>query len=183
MLRSILVFERWSDRISVETPAVLSFIIVFFVNSRRISRCGCFLFRGSSVGIVSCCGLGRPGFNLQARTIFFSPMLPDRLWGPHVLLSNGHRGVKWQKTTDVHKVPKSRMMELYLRFSICLQYVMLNLAKGQLYLSTSSIQNPFQSIIHSPSCKSTPYAAASDHGINYRPPLYHCAILIHYRPS
>jgi hypothetical protein len=46
-----------------------------------------------------------------------SPQLPDRLWGPPSLLSNGHRGEGGRcvkLTTHLHLMPRSRKVELYL---------------------------------------------------------------------
>jgi hypothetical protein len=132
-------------------------------NTRIVHQlgCGCFLPRGSSVGIASCYGHGRPGFDSRLRQDF------SFLHASRPAVGFTHSPIQWaprdelaevKLTTNVHKVPKSRMVELYLRSSICLHGVMLS--KGQLYLSSTSFQNSFQFIIHSTSCKSTLYTSA-----------------------
>jgi hypothetical protein len=47
--------------------------------------------RDSAVDIVTGCGLATERLELESR-ILSPPSLPDRLWGPPNLLSNGYRG-------------------------------------------------------------------------------------------
>jgi hypothetical protein len=52
--------------------------------------------RDSSVGIATTYGLDDRGVGVRVPVgsrIFSSPNCPDRLWGPHNLLSNGYRGL------------------------------------------------------------------------------------------
>jgi hypothetical protein len=66
--------------------------------------------------------------------IFSSPLHPDWYWGPSSLLSNGYLGIFFpgakqlgvKLTTHFHLVPRSRMMELYLRSPIFLHGIVLN---------------------------------------------------------
>jgi hypothetical protein len=75
--------------------------------------------RDSSAGIATGYGLDDRGVGVRVPVgsrIFSSPCRPDRLWGPHSLLSNGYgghfprvysgRGVKL--TTYLQLVPRSR---------------------------------------------------------------------------
>jgi hypothetical protein len=79
--------------------------------------------RDSSVGIAAGYGLQSPGSIRGREKLLLSPLRPDRFWSPPRLLANGQRGrfpregesgrgVKL--TTDMHLVPRSRMMELHL---------------------------------------------------------------------
>jgi hypothetical protein len=50
---------------------------------------------GSAVGIATGCGLDDRGIGVRVlveERIFTFPYRSDRLWSPHGLLSNGHRG-------------------------------------------------------------------------------------------
>jgi hypothetical protein len=49
--------------------------------------------RDSSVGIATGCRLNDPGSISGSAKFFYSPQLPDRLWGPPGLLPNGYRGL------------------------------------------------------------------------------------------
>jgi hypothetical protein len=48
--------------------------------------------RDSSVGIATGYKLDKPASITGSARIFSPPQRPDRLWGPHSLLSNGYRG-------------------------------------------------------------------------------------------
>jgi hypothetical protein len=80
--------------------------------------------RDSSVGIA-------PGYDSRQRKIFFSSsQRPDRLWGSCNLLSKGYWGQfprgKAPVTTHLHLVPRSRIVELQLHYSIRLQGLIIN---------------------------------------------------------
>jgi hypothetical protein len=110
--------ENWS-RLHVVLLIVIIIIFWFLFGSRD-----------SSVGIAT-------GWTARVRfpaRFIFSPQRPLRLWGPPSLLSNGYRGLflRGQSsrglnlTTHLHLVPRSRMVELYLRSPIRLHGVVLN---------------------------------------------------------
>jgi hypothetical protein len=72
--------------------------------------------RDSSVGIATGYGLDDRmtgvGFPAGAGNFFSSTRIPDRLWGPPSLLSNGYRGffsleVKWPGREADHSPPSS----------------------------------------------------------------------------
>jgi hypothetical protein len=76
--------ELWQVR-QKATADPLTFCLPHYINQS--------LYTGSSGSIVSDYGLDdRGSIPGRGRGIFFSPLHPDRLWGPPSLLSNGYRG-------------------------------------------------------------------------------------------
>jgi hypothetical protein len=57
---------------------------------------------------------------------FFSPQLPDLSNGYRGLFPCGEGGKGVKLTTHLQLVPRSRMVELYLRSPICLHGIVLN---------------------------------------------------------
>jgi hypothetical protein len=89
-----------------------------------------------SVGIAKGYGLdGRGSISGRGKKFFFTPQRPDWLWDPPSLLYNwyrghvpqGYSGLMMKLTTNLHLVPRSRMVELYLHSPIYLHSTVLQL--------------------------------------------------------
>jgi hypothetical protein len=75
--------------------------------------------------------LDGPGSIPSSARFFSSPQIPNRLWGPPSLLSNGYRGLfsrgrGVKLTTHLHLAPRSRKVELFLHSPICVRGIVLN---------------------------------------------------------
>jgi hypothetical protein len=119
-VRPTLYALIWSTLLPNHTTNINIFLLSLHVRSRD-----------SSVGIATGYELEDWGVGVRAPVgsrIFSSPNRSDRLWGPPNLQSNGyrrlfHRGLKL--TTHLQLLPRSRIAELYIHFSIRLHGVVL----------------------------------------------------------
>jgi hypothetical protein len=83
------------------------------------------------IGTAPSYGLDMAVFPARVREIFSSPQRPD--WGPTQppikWVTGGSfsgNGCGMKLTTHLHLVPRSRMVELYLHFTMCFHGIVLN---------------------------------------------------------
>jgi hypothetical protein len=157
MYRCRLVFRRSLLRVSTGSPPILTGLAVSslppdkFRDSHSTTTVSFQMLSNSSftyhltslysldgsVGITTIYWLDGRGSISSKGKRYFSAQRPDRFRNSLSLSCNIHRGKAAQGvklTTHLHRVPRSRMVEICLHSPLRFNGVVLNLAQGQFYL-------------------------------------------------